>query len=451
MSDNAAGKPVAVDHLRPGMYVLAPDRPWVELPFLFQGFVIESDEEIRVFREYCRRVFIDPERTRSPDADSPAAASVDGERERPPAAAGATHRPAERAAGRRADRRPVKAREVLDDQEQRFPDAEGFRREVEVAGRARVTARRFLDEAFADANKGVSINLSGANSTVAELMTRVAEKPTASLWLTSLNDRDDFTASHSINTCVLVLLFCLRAKVDPDKLEAIGMGSLLHDVGKSILPREMLNRPGPLNDDEWQEMKRHPDVGYRILGDSGRMSRGSLNIVRMHHERLDGHGYPNGLGRRELPNYVLLPALANRYQAMVSPRPYRQAMAPDRVLQQFYNDADSWYGENAVRAFMRAIGIYPVGSVVELDNGALAVIVSSRPNTRLRPTVQLVLTPDSEPYEKVVLLNLAAEDERHERKAQRSPARMIRRVRTAADTGIDPAAIIADSFGIQVA
>jgi len=188
-----------------------------------------------------------------------------------------------------------------------------------------------------------------------------------------------------------------------------------------------------------------------MLGDSGSISRGALKIVRMHHERIDGQGYPNGLSGGELPNFVRLPALANRYQAMVSPRPYRGALAPGRVLQELYNDAGSGYGEQAVRAFMRAIGIYPVGSIVELDNGALAVIVSSRPNTRLRPTVQLVRTLDGAPYEKMVLLNLAAEDERHEREGNRSPARMIRRVRTATDTGIDPAAVIADAFGIQVA
>jgi len=453
MTDNPTGEIVDVEHLRRGMYVLHPDRPWLELPFAFQGFAIESDEEIRVFREHCKKVYIDPERSRPPEAQTRAPAAGDAApaaSESPAPAAGAPGRAGQEPGSRRGDGRRPRPREALEEQDRRFPDAERFRREVKVAGEARTTARRFLDEAFSDAHKGVSINLSSARSTIAELMTRVTEKPTASLWLTSLNDHDDFTTSHSINTCVLVLLFCLRNQVDPGKLEAIGMGTLLHDVGKSALPRAILRRAGPLTDDEWCQVKRHPEVGYGMLGDSGRIGRGALNIVRLHHERLDGQGYPRGVGGSDLPNYVRLAALANRYQSRVSPRPYRRALTPDRTLQQLYNEAGAWYGEKTVRAFMHAIGIYPVGSVVELDNGALAVIVSSRPNSRLRPTVQLVRTPDGDPYEKLVLVNLAAQDERVEREGSRRPARMIQRVRTASETGIDPAAIIADSFGIQL-
>ncbi len=446
MTDVPSGIAVDVHKLRPGMYVVRPDRPWVELPFLFQGFRIDSDEEIRVFREYCKTVYVDPERSshEPPSPGKPSGAPTDREKPSPAAESTATsaRKPPQ---GRKRPRPP----EALDDPQRRYPDVEKFAREIEVASKTRNDARSYLDDVFSNASKGMGINVSGARSTIADLMARVTENPTASLWLTTLNDRDDFTTSHSINTCVLVLMFCVRTRLDSRKLEAIGMGSLLHDVGKSILPRELLNRAGPLTDHEWERMKQHPRVGYGMLGDAGNVSRGSLDIVRMHHERFDGNGYPAGLMGSDLPNYILLPALANRYQAMISPRPYRPAMAPDRVLQEFYNDADSWYGHKVVRAFMRGVGIYPVGSLVELDNGALAVIVSSRPNTRVRPAVQLVRTPDGEPYDKLVLINLAAEEERQQSGREHAPARMIRRVRTPAETGIDPGAVIAQSFGIQ--
>lgn len=225
----------------------------------------------------------------------------------------------------------------------------------------------------------------------------------------------------------------------------------MHDVGKVYLPVELVNRAGPLTEEEWDLVKRHPTDGYRILCDSGKVPRGALQIVSMHHERRDGRGYPRGLTRGDLPNYVLVAALINRYHALTSPRPYRGAAAPDRVLQSFYNDAGNLYGRRTVEALIRCVGIYPMGSLVGLDNGALGVIVSSRPNTRLRPTVQLVRTPDGESYQKTVLLNLAAVAESRERANDAVPVRRVRRVRSPAESGIDPGAVIADSFGVQIA
>lgn len=436
MPANSQSVVLDVDRLRKGMYVVQPDRPWLDLPFLFQGFAIESDDEIRVFREYCRQVYIDPERCAEP---------FEEQGEHNPAPTETTSRDQ----SRRERGATSRASETVEDAP-RYPDVDHFRSEVESADRARATARRFLDEAFQGANRGQGVNISDARSIITDLMTRIAETPIASMWLTSLNDCDDFTPSHSINTCVLVLSFCLRSRIDTRRLEVIGLGTLLHDVGKSVLPPELLNRPGPLTEEEWERVRQHPITGHNILGDSGNMPRGALNITSMHHERLDGHGYPHGLSGSDLPNYVLLPALANRYHALISPRPYRQATAPDRVLQAFYNEADACYGTRTVQAFMRGIGLYPVGSLVELDNGALAVVVSSRPNTRLRPTVQLVRTPDGRPYEKIILLNLAAEDERRKGTPDGVPARMVRRVRSPAETGIDPGAVIAESFGIGI-
>ncbi len=187
-----------------------------------------------------------------------------------------------------------------------------------------------------------------------------------------------------------------------------------------------------------------------MLAESGDFPRPVLNIAAMHHERRDGQGYPSGLRQDDLPDYVLVTALINRYQSLTSLRPYREGIEPDRVLRSFYANADSLYGSRPVEAFIRCVGIYPVGSVVELDNGALAVVVSSRPNTRLRPCVQLVRTPDGERYDQVALLNLAAEAEKWEKRHAAGLVRHVRRVRSPAETGIDPGAVIAESFGLTL-
>lgn len=438
MSEAMNRRAVEVDQLRKGMYVAEPDRPWTDLPFPLQGFTIQSDEELRILRQYCSYVYVDEERSEAlveePDPASTASSTAPDRAE--------------------VSKRAVTARPDAEDgldESRRYPDPDRLRPQVKAAARALISARRFLDEAFDSAHRGQGVDLPAARSTIADLIARLTKHPTATLLLSSLNARDNFTSTHSINVCVLALSFCLRAGLDKRRLEVIGFGSLLHDVGKVYLPAELVNRAGPLTEDEWELVKRHPSDGYRILRDSGKVPRSALEITSMHHERRDGRGYPRGLARNDLPNYVLVAALINRYHALTSPRPYRGAQAPDRVLQSFYNDADNLYGSRTVEAFIRCVGIYPMGSLVELDSGALGVIVSSRPTTRLRPTVQLVRTPDGEPYQKMVLLNLAAEAERRERADEPIPVRRVRRVRSPAQTGIDPGAVIAESFGVDIA
>lgn len=426
---------VDVEDLRKGMYVAEPDRPWVDLPLPFAGFTIQNDEELKILREYCSHVYIDPERC---------AASGDERDLGTDKSQGAV----EQSPGRQRSA-DAEADDGIDDS-RREVDTDKLSKRMEAASKSVAGARRFLDEAFSGARDGKALDLPTAQSAITDLVGQLTKNPTASLLLTSLNRRDSFTSTHSVHVCLLVLAFCLRAQVDPRKLEILGLGALLHDIGKVELPTELIDRAGPLSEDEWELVKRHPEAGHRILGDSGKVPRPVLEIARMHHERRDGTGYPGGLTRAELPDYVLVTALVNRYQSLTSPRPYRGASSPDQVLRSFYADADKMYGSRPVEAFIRCIGIYPVGSVVELDNGALGVVVSSRPNTRVRPVVQLVRTPDGEPYQKLVLLNLAAEVERWEKKDDKSPIRSVRRVRSPSDTGIDPGAVIAQSFGVEM-
>lgn len=427
---------IDVAELRKGMYVAEPDRPWIDLPLPFAGFTIQTDEELRILRQYCNYVYIDPERGTEPDDERELGVAE---------SSGVIRKPTRRAAPATTDLDD----DVLDEH-RRYADPERLKPELEAASKVIAGARKFLDEAFVGAGRGKSVDVPAAQSTITDLIVRLTRSPTASLLLTSLNKRDSFTVTHSVHVCVLVLAFCMRAQVDDNKLEILGLGALLHDIGKARLPQEMINRAGPLAEHEWEMIKRHPIEGHRILADSDHVPNAVLNIARMHHERRDGMGYPYGLTKNDLPEYVLVAGMINRYQALTSPRPYREATAPDKVLRSFYAEADDLYGSKPVEALIRCVGIYPVGCVVELDNGALGVVVGSRPNRRLRPTVQLVRTPDGDPYDKLVLLNLAAEAEKWERRNAESWVRQVRKVRSSADTGIDPGQVIAETYGVQI-
>lgn len=415
-----------VELLRHGLYVAECDRPWDEIPLMFQGFTITTDEELDVLRRHCRFVFVDVRRSRDEALDS--LSKTD---------------PAEVAGGSS----PGRSDPGQDIGSGRRPSPERFRANVEAAGEVRAEAHEFIARAFRDARLGQGLDTGAAREVIPALVEQITDNATAALWLTSLRGRDSYTEVHSINVCVLSLAFAMNLGVeDRAKLERIALGALLHDVGKVKIPAEILNKSGPLTAEEWEVVKTHPEKGHKIVAESADVPQEALEIILLHHERRGGQGYPMGLRGGQLPQHVQVVALANAYDSLTSARPYRPAEQPDKVLQDFYNDAEDLFGRDPVERFIRCVGIYPVGSLVELDNGAVGVVVGSPPDDRLRPTVLLVRTPDGELYDKRVLLNLAADAE----DGAAAPARAVRRVLDPVEEEIDVAGIVAFEFGFDL-
>lgn len=415
-----------VELLRHGLYVAECDRPWDEIPLMFQGFTISTDEEVDILRRHCRSVYVDIRRSREdavetlPDAIPAAVDSAESSgRSDPGKDIGNTRR----------------------------PSPERFRAHVEAAGEARGEAHEFITRAFQDARLGHGLDTGAAREVIPGLVDQMTGNATAALWLTSLRGRDTYTEVHSINVCVLSLAFAMNLGLeDRAKLERIALGALLHDVGKMKIPAGILNKPGPLTAEEWEVVKTHPEKGHEIVAESADVPQEALEIILLHHERRGGQGYPMGLRGGQLPQHVQIVALANAYDSLTSARPYRPPEQPDKVLQDFYNEAEDLFGRDPVERFIRCVGIYPVGSLVELDNGAVGVVVGSPPDDRLRPTVLLVRTPDGELYDKRVLLNLAADAEG----GTAAPARAVRRVLDPAEEEIDVAGIVAFEFGFDL-
>jgi HD-GYP domain-containing protein (c-di-GMP phosphodiesterase class II) len=228
----------------------------------------------------------------------------------------------------------------------------------------------------------------------------------------------------------------------PD-LERMAMGALLMDVGMTKLPDAILTKAGQLSADEMEVMMRHPSEGVEIVRAAGFVPRETLEIIQMHHERLDGSGYPHGLQATQLPLHARLAGMLDTYDAMTSPRAFQDATPADRVLQYLLNESESTFGPTLVQQLIQCIGLYPVGSLIELDNGAVAIVVGSRPDARVRPTVLLVRTPDGDFYDKRILLNLAADPE-----ASGPSARTVRRVLDPVYEDIDAPGIVAFEFGM---
>jgi HD-GYP domain-containing protein (c-di-GMP phosphodiesterase class II) len=415
--------------LRPGLYVAALDRPWLDTPFLFQGFEIQEAGEVRALGRYCEFVYVDAAQS-DPGELHAARQQAENEAPRPD---DPTTTPKDTAHTEPAPQ-PDRADSTGTGGE-RFPAGTRFRESVAAAKAGRDQARQAIDRLMEELRFGKSVDTQAAREAVEELVTRVSADASAALWLTNLKNRDEYTSIHCVNVCVLAQLYL---GLERDELVNLGTGALLHDVGKTRTPDGILNKPGPLDEREFEIMKRHAEDGYQLLAAGGVTAKDVLDIVHLHHERVPGTGYPFGLKGEAIPLAVRIVGLVDTYDAMTSDRAYRDAISADDALNQLYRYEHDAFGADLVEAFIRCLGIFPVGSVVELDNGAIGVVVRTRPDARLQPTLRMVRTPDGDIYQKRLLVNLAEPSPEDEA----NPASRIARALTPASAGIDIGPIV---------
>lgn len=375
---------VGVGDLRLGMYVVELDRPWTESPFLFQGFRIDSAEQLEKLRELCRFVHVD-----EPD---------DGGGDRTIRLSMNAH------PGANPDRARSEWQRMASE-DRRVT----FQRDFREVRAIRARTREYVGRLLTDARFGKAVDTALAKSVVAETVDAVTADPDTALWLTQLKRIHDYTAQHCINVAVLSIAFGAHLGYSKEQLRLIGLGALLHDVGKMRTPPHILDKPGRLTPEEFEVMKRHPVDGYEIMKATGEVPAQALQIIRFHHERLSGNGYPDGLRGAQISTAVLVVAICDVYDAMTSERIYHHSVTPDQGLNTMFRIAPADFGRELVQEFIRCVGIYPVGSVVELATGAIGVVMTKDPLNKLRPVVMLLRDPDGRPYVPRRFVSLASQ------------------------------------------
>ncbi|MGD8690751.1 MAG: HD-GYP domain-containing protein, partial [Gammaproteobacteria bacterium] len=352
--------------LRIGMYVTELDRPWLETPFLFQGFYISNNDELRQIRDLCKFVYVD---TDPPEEDH-------APRNRP-ATGGKNAAPVRDIRDRSGESGTEPWDVATPSTAQSRREYAAFRKELPRAWQFRNQARDYIDEVLQDIRLGNGANTQHARAVVNDLVTSITTNANASLWLTNLRQRHEYTAIHSINVCILSIAFGRHLGFAREHLELLGLGALLHDVGKMRTPVEILDKPGPLTKEEFEVMKRHPVDGYELVRKAGRVPQEALDVIRYHHERLSGNGYPEGLKGDQLSTAVLVVALVDTYDAITSDRVHQNGIPAHHVLTMMHHLAPNDFGRELMEEFINCIGIYPVGSAVRLSNGALGVVMAT--------------------------------------------------------------------------
>lgn len=261
---------------------------------------------------------------------------------------------------------------------------------------------------LSQAKMGKIIDTHKAKQLVAELANNIVKNLDASMWLTQLKNRDEYTAIHSLNVCVLSLTFGRSLGLKTDQLNELGLGALLHDIGKMQVPLKVLNKPGKLTTEEFVIMKSHPSKGYEMLLTDESISSEVLSIVKSHHERLNGQGYPDNLPEKNISYFTKIVSITDVYDAVTSDRVYHDGMTPHEALKRLYEWMPENFDTELMQSFIRTIGIYPVGSVVELKTGHIGLVVKLSDTHRLKPVVMLIMNRHKEFYPRRKLVNLAS-------------------------------------------
>jgi putative nucleotidyltransferase with HDIG domain len=281
-----------------------------------------------------------------------------------------------------------------------------FDEELKQATLIRDRAGRAVRNMFKEARMGEAIDPKAFVPLVNDIVDSVHRHGEALVSLSRLKRADEYTYMHSVAVCALMVSLGRQLGLSEEESRLAGMAGLMHDIGKAGTPLEVLNKPGKLTDDEFEIMRQHPANGERMLRDSGFAEEAVLDVVRHHHERISGNGYPDRLPPERISKLARMGAVCDVYDAITSDRPYKAGWDPADSLARMA----SWKGhfdEDVLKAFIRSLGIYPTGSLVRLASGRLAVVVEQNQSKITAPRVKVFFSTKTNAQTKPLLLDLA--------------------------------------------
>lgn len=375
-------KKLDTSELQIGMYVSRVDRPWIDTPFLFQGFHIRNEHDILTLRQYCKFAYIDESKAQD-GAPKP-----------------------EPSFGTMPLSEELRAIPGMPSVRVDYKDAASVEEEIPHARSTKHALDQVVTSMVQDIQVGKKIDASGMKGAVDDMVQSVVRNPDALLWLTKLRSVDTYAYDHAIDTAVLAVMFGRHLGLPRDQLQELGLAGLLFDIGKLKLPPDLLSKPGRLTDDEFILVRKHVDFGIEILAQSSGVTPRVLDAVRHHHERHDGSGYPKGLKGSAIPIFARIVAIIDCFDAITSVRPFRGSISAHHAIRQMYDWRDKEFQAQLYEQFIQCLGVYPTGTIVELSSGEIAIVVAQNRTRRLRPKVMLVLDEQKIAFERKPILDL---------------------------------------------
>lgn len=359
-------KKVATSQLRPGMYIHDLNCGWMDHPFATKRFKIENPKAIRKIADTgIREVYIDT--SKGLDIESAPSAQ-------------------EAAETREANLQKVVEAVTREPPRVRVSAFEERAKAHAVQSEARQVATALMQ----DVRLGRQIEVARVEPVVSAMVDSVFRNKDALISLGRIREADQYTFQHSVNLCVLMVAFAKTLEMDQDTIHKIGVGAMLHDIGKMKVPEEILNKPGKLTDEEFSVMRGHVTIGANVLAESAGIDPLSIAVAYEHHERWDGTGYPRKLKGEEITVYGQMSAIVDVYDAITSDRCYHSGMHPTDALGRILEWSKYHFNPKLVQRFIQCVGIYPVGTVVRLESGRLGIVIETNEKDMLKPLVRLV-------------------------------------------------------------
>ncbi|RXU67614.1 phosphodiesterase [Pseudomonas protegens] len=357
-------KQISIHQLQMGMYIHQFCGSWLDHSFWKAGFVLDNRDDLqRLQRSNLSSLWIDTAKGRDlPEASSTPAP---GAPPLPPLQPASTSTP----------------RVSMDE-------------EVQRAIKLCAESRKAVMAMFQEVRMGQALEVQQAEELVVQMGESLLRHPDALISLARLKSADDYTYMHSVAVCALMLATARQLGLSEDYIRLAGIAGLLHDVGKLTIPDSILNKPQKLSDSEFEQVKLHPEAGGAILRQSPDVDALVLDVCLHHHEKADGSGYPHRLAGNQISLFAQMGAVCDVYDAVTSNRPYNRGWDPAEAIQRM----STWKGhfdQRVFQAFVKSVGIYPVGALVRLESGRLAVVIEQNPKSLLTPKVRVFFSTRS--------------------------------------------------------
>ena len=396
-----------------GMYISELDRPWLDTPFLIQGFYVKNQNDIDIISGTCDYVFVDSAVSRrkitskmdtvssaigiDPGRTEFTVTNINTKQSKPGANRGAT----------KLTQRNNILKDLFPDKKlTQYAHTATWQDETPAAKQAISTLHTCLNDLLTRNRNDGPLEIAKIKQSVEPMIDSVTRNPDACIWLARMKQEDNYIYEHSLGASIWAVALGRQLGLPKADLHSLAIGGLLFDVGKLRLNKDLLKAKRRLTSKELKIMKKHVEIGVKLLKEGGLMNQDVIDMVSHHHERHNGEGYPQGLVGDQIPVFARIAAIVDVYDAITSDRIYAKAISPSLAIKQLYDWKDIYFQGELVEEFIQAIGIYPAGTLIELSSGEVAVVVAETRSRRLRPQVMLLLDRDKQPLDDIDIIDL---------------------------------------------
>lgn len=361
-------KVVSTKQVRLGMFIQELKGSWIDHPFWKKAFKLEDPADLKLLQaSVIKEVIIDT--SKGLDIEAPDVVVENKPLATNPITPNVSIKPVPEATTPKLKR--ISAAEERDRAKQVI-----------------ASSKKAVTSMFNDARMGKAIQAEAAMQFVEEITASVGRNESALISLVRLKSKDEYTYMHSVAVCAMMVALAKQLNMTDDEVKQAGLAGLLHDIGKAAIPMDVLNKPGALTENEFDLVKLHPERGQALLLQGNVTDEVALDVCLHHHEKVNGTGYPHQLKEDEISIFAKMGAVCDVYDAITSNRPYKVGWEPGVSLQRMAQ----WSGhfdDIVFKAFVKSIGIYPVGSMVKLKSGRLAVVVDQSARSLLTPVIKV--------------------------------------------------------------